>query len=664
MVRSDSTEAEYSRSLQQFRSVADALSTPLFLLDPGGNVMLVNDAFRNELDIDRCLTGSSISVLDEASAIPSADVNRLEEAISALTQSESGEREVVLHPEQQEDLLVRLEQVHLDDGTALLGKVQRDTGVEHKMDVLKRQREAMFRLYDIEMNDELSIDEKIQKTIDVGREFFDLPIGFLTSIDGTDHRFKQVLGSDELVQGDHQPLENTYCRLIIERDEPLVLQDAEVELGEQDPAYVKYGLRSYIGSKIMFGSNVYGTFCFSGSDPRERSFTDIEQEFVQMLGMWAGYQIQRQFVEDMLRQLNDLGRQLMLAESDQRIGELLLDTVLDVFEMSAAVCFRYDEPSDTLQQLAEKSSTREVDEQVLRISSERTVHVSSFKNGDVRTFEHLSPGESQSTNGDRFKSVVHVPIGNEGLLVAASTKYDTMPSVFRESFQLLSEITRDAFLALGRKEQLQERGEALQRQNERLEEFAGLVAHDLRNPLSGAFGFLEIARETKDKIHFDRIESTLDRLQDLIGKLLALARGTEADMDPTDLKIEDVLREAWTYLETKEANLNIAGDPGWVRADETRLLQLFGNLIRNSIEHVGGDVTVEVGPLENGFYLSDDGPGLPEDVRNDVLTLGRTRSDDRPGLGLGSVTDIVDEHDWTLEIPKTEQGARFEIYTG
>jgi signal transduction histidine kinase len=73
-------------------------------------------------------------------------------------------------------------------------------------------------------------------------------------------------------------------------------------------------------------------------------------------------------------------------------------------------------------------------------------------------------------------------------------------------------------------------------------------------------------------------------------------------------------------------------------------------------------VTVTVGDLDRGFYIEDDGPGIPETDREKVFEAGHTTSADGTGFGLSIVKEIVEAHDWEIRITDgTDGGARFEV---
>ena len=116
-------------------------------------------------------------------------------------------------------------------------------------------------------------------------------------------------------------------------------------------------------------------------------------------------------------------------------------------------------------------------------------------------------------------------------------------------------------------------------------------------------------------------------------------------------------------VETGTAELRLAEDLTFT-ADETRLQRLFENLFRNALDHGGPDVTVTVGvlPDRSGFYVSDDGPGIPEDERESVLEPGYTTHEEGTGFGLAIVSEVVTAHGWEIQVTESDAGgARFEI---
>lgn len=206
-----------------------------------------------------------------------------------------------------------------------------------------------------------------------------------------------------------------------------------------------------------------------------------------------------------------------------------------------------------------------------------------------------------------------------------------------------------------------EREQELERQNACLERFASVVSHDLRNPLNVVEERVELAQAERESEHLDDVENALERSQALVHDLLALARegARVGDIEAVDL---DTLAETcWGTVATGEATVSVEVDRT-VRADQSRFQQLLENLYRNAIEHGGDDVTVTVGTIANGFYIEDDGPGIPADGRDDVFDAGYSTTEDGTGFGLSIVQEIADTHGWDIRVTEgPDGGARFEI---
>ena len=203
--------------------------------------------------------------------------------------------------------------------------------------------------------------------------------------------------------------------------------------------------------------------------------------------------------------------------------------------------------------------------------------------------------------------------------------------------------------------------EALESRNDRLENFANVVSHDLRNPLNVATGHLELAREEHDSDNLETVGAAHDRMEVLIADLLVLGQQGEpvGEMEPVD--VAALCRDCWASVETESLSSHFEVERT-IRADASRLKQIFENLFRNAVEHGGDDVTVTVGGLADGFYVEDDGPGIPESKRGDIFKVSYSTTDEGTGYGLSILEEIVEAHGWNIVVREgTDGGARFEI---
>lgn len=206
-----------------------------------------------------------------------------------------------------------------------------------------------------------------------------------------------------------------------------------------------------------------------------------------------------------------------------------------------------------------------------------------------------------------------------------------------------------------------EREQALQEDVERLDQFASLVSHDLRNPLTVAKGSYELFSESGDPDDLSGMGDALDRIEAIATDMLALARHGSLGGDCESVSLGAVARLAWESIDTREATLVIDAD-GTVEANPSQLRTLFENLFKNAVGHGGNDVTVTVGRLPGGFYVEDTGPGIPADHREKVFEHGYTTGYGGTGTGLTIVQRIAAAHDWVVTLGESSSGgARFEF---
>ncbi|MGM0717710.1 MAG: histidine kinase N-terminal 7TM domain-containing protein [Halobacteriota archaeon] len=219
-----------------------------------------------------------------------------------------------------------------------------------------------------------------------------------------------------------------------------------------------------------------------------------------------------------------------------------------------------------------------------------------------------------------------------------------------------------------------ERERQLQRQNERLDQFASTVAHDLRNPLHVAQGYLELVQGESESEHLASIKNAHERMEALTNDLLTLARAGQTVENPALIGLANVAGAAWTHTDLANCEFTPGVPAGTkLEADRDRLLQVFENLYRNAADHNDTPVTVRVGMLgdrepstdggqRRGFFVEDTGDGILDEQREEIFEHGYTTSADGSGFGLSIVWDIVKAHGWDIRVTAgSDGGARFEI---
>jgi PAS domain S-box-containing protein len=219
-----------------------------------------------------------------------------------------------------------------------------------------------------------------------------------------------------------------------------------------------------------------------------------------------------------------------------------------------------------------------------------------------------------------------------------------------------------------------EQEQTLREQNDRLEKFASVVSHDLRNPLEVANLRLNLATQESDSRHLDDVQEALDRMERIIDDLLALARHKETG-ETENVALKDLVARCWQNINTKQATLEVETDLA-IQADKSQLTTLLENLFRNAIEHNPNEVTITVGTLDSshvvgqeqssdeldGFYIADDGEGIPQTEQKKVFERGYSSDEDGTGFGLDIVSQVARAHDWRVDLTEGEYGgAQFNI---
>ena len=208
-----------------------------------------------------------------------------------------------------------------------------------------------------------------------------------------------------------------------------------------------------------------------------------------------------------------------------------------------------------------------------------------------------------------------------------------------------------------------------------LGQLAAGLAHEIKNPLAGIQGALEILREDEDadsiKVLYGEMLSELDRVNSTLHSLLSSARPTPPRITDSDARqvIEEVHRLLAPGLRRQEISLELEFAAGDLIAkfDAAKIRQVLINLVQNAADAIGekGEIKLSVMRCPDGtgaiFVVEDDGPGISEEHQKSIFEPFFTTKFSGTGLGLAIARTLVDQHEGTLEV-ESELGEGTTFY--
>ncbi|ADR34333.1 diguanylate cyclase with PAS/PAC sensor [Sulfuricurvum kujiense DSM 16994] len=170
-----------------------------------------------------------------------------------------------------------------------------------KLEIVERQNNALQKLNEIAALSDLSPKETLREALIVGKNYFGLEYAIVSHIIGEDYTVDvQSSPPDTLYDGQLFALGSTYCKTTLELDDVLAITDVTKSQYVGHPCHRDFALVSYIGAPVRINSHVYGTINFSSPNPRQLEYDEIDNEFMRLLGRWAGSFLERQSALDEL----------------------------------------------------------------------------------------------------------------------------------------------------------------------------------------------------------------------------------------------------------------------------------------------------------------------------------------------------------------------------
>jgi PAS domain S-box-containing protein len=201
----------------------------------------------------------------------------------------------------------------------------------------------------------------------------------------------------------------------------------------------------------------------------------------------------------------------------------------------------------------------------------------------------------------------------------------------------------------------------------RLGQMAAVVAHEVKNPIAGIRGALQVigsrmAADARDKPIIGEIIARLDALNGIVQDLLVFARPRELRAEPTDLKGLVVSTVEHLKRDPSFAGVvvDIAGDGAVVTVDREQLQLAIQNVLMNAAQAMNAQGRLRVGiDCRDGEWtisMADTGPGIPADMKDKVFEPFFTTRSRGTGLGLPIARRVVEAHGGHIAIDTPASG--------
>lgn len=205
------------------------------------------------------------------------------------------------------------------------------------------------------------------------------------------------------------------------------------------------------------------------------------------------------------------------------------------------------------------------------------------------------------------------------------------------------------------------------------DELVQAVSHELGLPLSRLRFHMELL-QTQDSTHRDdrlrMISHELDAIENLVAELLSYLQSDEFELQPRGFSLERVVNDLTELARLDipedrriQVHVQISGSPE-ILADPRLFQRATENVLRNAMHYAAASVRIVIDQLPDGILVAvhDDGPGIPEELREKVLLPfvradpNRSRRTGGVGLGLAIVARIVQQHRGSISIQSSPLG--------
>lgn len=484
-----------------------------------------------------------------------------------------------------------------------------------------------------------NFSQQVTRLLEIGCRHLDMELGMLAHIEGDNCEIQQVVAQDDFDISPGTLLDpgQTFCCEPLRTNGPIGFCRAAGSEWEKHPAYLAFGLESYIASPVHVEDGVYGTLAFSSRSRREE-FSEFDFHIVQLMARWIGNELARQQAEIALR------------ESDSRFRNLVAESAQGIVVQSGERAIYANQAwADTFGYTVEEVlAMKSLDEVAAPHERQQLAALrdSCFRGDSISSVCEFEGRRKDGTTVWVQNVVRLIEWEGETAIQTSSiniTKRRELQDESQNHQKLLAQVSRVATLG----------------------EMATGLAHELNQPL-GSIANLSAAcsiRLKSDPSNVDRVLSTLEQLTtetlragsivDRIRKFIGKAEFEQSGCRVKDL-IDNVLSLLESELTKREITVNVNVPDSSVEgyADRIQIEQVLVNLVHNAIDAMSDCETdqrhldIAATTREDGFVeigVRDSGHGMTDGAARVFDAFYSTKSKGM-GMGLAICRTIIESH--------------------
>lgn len=525
-------------------------------------------------------------------------------------------------------------------------------GVAADITKQKKQETILRKIYQISADKGFSLDARINEILRLSCDYYDLPFGIVSRIKSDSYEVLQAYDAEGHIKaGDVFPYADTYCAFTFRGDTVKSFHDvSETEIADH-PCYKKFNLNAYIGVPLYVKGERYGTVNFTSPHARSRPFSEDEQSFIRMIAQWIGHEIsEAQYLK-------------RLRESEERY-ELAA-------KGSASALWDWDVEEDTIHWSGPCLS-------VLKYDDLKDMPANSVAFDDI-----VHPDDR-----DRLKARMakHFKTREPFALELRVKRADGSYIWTYNRAQALWDFKGNAVRMCGSMTNIDDRKRAeeeLQRSNQELEQYAGVVAHDLHQPLRAVQGFLDLlVMTTGDKLdsrgkeYVGHAVSAAEHMSVIIDELLEYSRYNAGQMEKTVFdageELQNIADLLQSLVEGKRGKIILNGPFPQISYDQKQFSRLVVNLIENAVKYGSEEppvikMSVDEDEVYWRFSIADNGIGIAEKYLDSIFDMfARLKvktSVNGTGIGLAVCRKIVEGHGGKIKAESEEGRGTTFIFT-